>query len=84
MIAETISKLDPKHIPLTPRAAHFHSLHVYLQVARWGALNDSLLVETEWGWRIDKDTFEPIMTDLPVAPDDVLKFVRCKCKRLNS
>ena len=31
-------------------------------------------------WTLREDTYYPIYTAEPVAPDDLLKFVRCKCK----
>ena len=34
----------------------------------------------KWGWRLDGTKLNPIMTDLPAAPEALLKFVRCKCK----
>ncbi len=33
-----------------------------------------------WGWRLDGGVFAPLMTDLPAAPESLLKFVRCQCK----
>ncbi len=36
-----------------------------------------------WGWKLHQasNKFDPIMTDQPAAPDDMLKFVRCKCTK---
>ena len=34
----------------------------------------------KWGWRLDGTKLNPIMTDLPAAPETLLKFVHCKCK----
>ena len=35
---------------------------------------------TEWGWKIENNKYVPIQFEVPVAPDHILKFVRCKCK----
>ncbi|KAK6168833.1 hypothetical protein SNE40_020007 [Patella caerulea] len=84
MITENLSKLDPRLLPPTPRASYYHSLRVHLQVVRWLQLDDCLLDEKEWGWEVGPHGLQPIMTDLPAAPEEVLTFVRCKCKRLNN
>ena len=84
MITEKMSKLDPRLLPPTPRAAYYHRFRVHLQVVRWNQLDDCLLDEKEWGWRVGPSGLEPIMTDQPAAPEEVLNFVRCKCKRLNN
>ena len=34
----------------------------------------------KWGWSLDGTKLNPIMTDLPTAPETLLKFVHCKCK----
>ena len=39
-----------------------------------------LLIKTQWGWKLNGDILEPVMTDSVVAPENLLKFVRCNCK----
>ena len=34
---------------------------------------------TEWGWKLVDNTYQPIITALDPAPEEILKFVRCKC-----
>ena len=34
----------------------------------------------DWDWKLSGQKYLPIATDLPAAPDDVLKVVRCQCK----
>ncbi len=34
----------------------------------------------EWGWRLQDDVLLPMETDLPVAPDKLMKMVSCGCK----
>ena len=67
---------------ITARAAFFHSLRVHLQVILWKKFvndHDDLNPE-QWGWKLDGTMFAPIMTDLAAAPENLQKFVRCKCK----
>ena len=82
MVASSRTSLDPQKLPPTERAAFFHSLRVHLQVILWKKLvndHDDLNPE-QWGWKLDGTMFAPITTDLAAAPENYLKFVRCKCK----
>ena len=74
------SKIEPERLPPTERVAHYHSLRVYLQVIQWDELDNKCCNALDWGWKIDKGVMHPIMTDLEAAPENVLKFIRCKCK----
>ena len=72
--------IDPQKLPPTERAAHYHSLRVHLQVIIWKKLTSDDLDPKQWGWKLDGKVLSPIMTDINVAPENLLKFVRCKCK----
>ena len=74
------NKIEPERLPPTERAAYYHSLRVHLQIVQWLELDSKYLDECQWGWTVEKDTMHPIMTDLDAAPQNVLKFIRCKCK----
>ena len=43
-------------------------------------MDTSVLEPTDWGWKKTGKTLTPIATDNEVAPAQLLKFVRCKCK----
>ena len=78
----TASKVvDPHKLPPTERAAHFHSLRVHIQVMHWKMLTteEHQFDPEKRGWKLDS-VKHPIMTDLPAAPETLLKFVHCKCK----
>ena len=76
-----VGMLEPEKLPPSERAAHYHGLRVHLQVIEWKVLDASANFNVEeWGWRIENDCFNPVTTDKPVAPDNVLKVIRCKCK----
>ncbi|KAK6183990.1 hypothetical protein SNE40_006544 [Patella caerulea] len=72
--------LDPRKLPPTTRAAHFHSLRVFLQVQDWLTLGDRGLDPSDWGWCLKSGLYTPVKTDNEIAPAIVLKSVRCKCK----
>lgn len=78
--ANSLIKLKPQKLPPTERAASFHVMRAHLQAVRWCTLDEDSLDPVEWGWRIDNRELVPITTDLPVAPQDILKVIRCKCK----
>ena len=78
MIA-TCSRLEPEKLPPTNRAAHFHAIRVHLLITTWSHLEEDL-DPLEFGWQKGSSGLQSVMTDLPPAPDEVLKFVRCKCK----
>ena len=61
-------------------SANQHSYRVYLQVMDWTFLEDAHYDPLDWGWTLRGNIFHPIYTDEPVAPDDLLKFICCKCK----
>ena len=74
--------IDPQKLPPRERAAHFHSLRVHLQLMLWKKLTheDLQLDPEQWSWKLDGTTLTPVMTDMAAAPENLLKFVRCKCK----
>ena len=74
------SNIEPERLPPTERAAHYHSLRVYLQVIQWDELDNKCCNALDWGWKIRKGIMHPVMTDLAAAPENVLKLIRCKCK----
>lgn len=34
-----------------------------------------------WGWQLASGRLEPLQTDLPPAPEDLLRVIRCNCKK---
>jgi hypothetical protein len=73
--------LEPAKLPPTDRAAHYHGLRVHHQIVTWKVLDNEFELKPEdWGWHWKDDTLYPTMTDLQVAPECLLKVVRCNCK----
>lgn len=70
-----------ERLPPSPRAAYYHALRVHLQVIDWESLGKMTLDALDWGWKVCEGELQPIETDKPAGPDDLLKFVRCKCTK---
>ena len=79
-LVTTSLSLQPENLPPTERAIYYHALRVHLQVAQWKSLDINCLNPVEWGWQATDNGLEPIKTDLEAASNDVLQFIRCKCK----
>ena len=46
-----------------------------------GNMETDALDPCGWGWILtDNGTLKPVATEDPVAPEELLKYVRCKCK----
>lgn len=77
--------IEPEKLPPTEEAAEYHGLRVDLQVVQWKILNKSFnLVPTDWGWKENENHLIPIPTTKEVAPENLLKVIRCKCKSTNN
>ena len=76
-VANTAMYIDPKHLPPTSDAVKLHSLRVFLQIHEWKG--DNALDPLEWGWEHVDNKLYPITTDRALAPDYIMKVVRCMC-----
>jgi len=75
--------VHPQDVPPTSSASKFHSYRTYLQVQQWlgsKPSSASTFQPTEWGWFLRGECLYPVMTDLPPAPQNILKVVKCGCK----
>ena len=79
--ANNSSVLRPERLPPTERAAFQHCLGVHLQVMIWKSPNVVHVEPCECGWFVENGRLSPVMTDMTPAPNDLLKYVRCKCKK---
>ena len=75
----------PKYVPVeglhpTSRALFFHSLRVHLHVNTWKNLETKLPPE-RFGFQMSEGISIHVITDLPAAPEDLLKDIRCACKK---
>ena len=78
-VASRSSFIEPQSLPPTSAAAKYHSYRVFYQVCMWKSRDINLLPE-DWGWCKRNAIMFPIQTDLPPAPDDLLKVIRCCCQ----
>ena len=77
-VATSLTQVDPKSLPPTSAAAKFPSWRVFLQVNQWKDPQCYLLAE-EWGWVLKDTGLHPVLTDMPPAPAELLKIIRCNC-----
>ena len=77
-VVSKTSHVKPQSLPPTSAAAKYHSLRVYLQVREWKGSAE--LHPTDWGWQKCDEGFVPLQTDLPPAPEHLLRVIRCNCK----
>ncbi|KAK2709539.1 hypothetical protein QYM36_013266 [Artemia franciscana] len=69
--------VHPQELPSTQAAAKYHSLRVYCQVQIW---LENPVDPLRLGWKLqDNEVFAPIKTDLPAAPSQLLKIIKCSC-----
>ncbi|XP_057305193.1 uncharacterized protein LOC130642126 [Hydractinia symbiolongicarpus] len=76
-------KIDPEKMPPTESAAILHGFRVHLQIMNWKILEEEELKQidpSKWGWKIENSQMMPIKTDKQVAPDSLLKIIKCNCK----
>ena len=79
-VSTKMTQVDPSSLPPTSSSAKFHSLRVYLQCQQWRTL-DCVLKAEDWGWRLDDSDYVPVVSDMGPAPPELLKVIRCTCKR---
>eukprot|EP00111_Clytia_hemisphaerica_P014829 TCONS_00043701-protein len=74
--------IEPEKLPPSERSAYHHGLRVHIQLMQWLLLDedDETFIPTEWGWLRTDDHLRPIPTDKVIAPPEILKVIRCKCK----
>ncbi|CAG9820707.1 unnamed protein product [Phaedon cochleariae] len=74
----TKSKFNLASLPPTAAAAKQHSFRTYHQVQAWYGVEKN---PEEWGWKRSKVGLTPVRTTKDPAPEVLLKFISCKCKK---
>lgn len=72
--------VHPRTLPPTPSASCKHSERVYLTVQDWIG---NILDPIKWGWEIVEGCYQPVYTDLPPGPKDLLNNICCGCTTSN-
>ena len=77
-MAATKDGTKMESLPSSKHAAYQYFCRVFLQVMDWKFLEEAHYNLVSW--TLQNGLYHPILIDQPPAPDDLLKFVRCKCK----
>jgi len=84
-VSASLSGVHPERLPPSHNAAYFHVLRVHLQAESCELLEAmSALEPLSWGWRLYNGRYESVKSDQPIAPDDILKVVRCACHKCDT
>ena len=77
-VSTSTSPVQVHTLPPTAAAARYHSMRVYYQVQEW--IGQAELDPQQWGWDLVDGKLNPTTTDLPPAPQELLKIVHCNCR----
>jgi len=75
--------LAPEKLPPSEKTAYLHGLRWHFQMIQWSLFDDFEIQPTEWGWKLENSVLSPVMTNQEIAPQSLIKAVRCKCKVLH-
>ena len=70
-------RFQPERLPPSETDAHMRARRVHLQAVIWGTLNKTDIKTTDWGWESKGNSLKPLKIVGDVAPQAILKFVRC-------
>ena len=80
MVASSKKGPAPERLPPTENSAYYHSLRVHEQLLVWKNLKNEAVDPKLWAWQLKGNKLWPIKMDIPPAPENILKFIRCNCK----
>ena len=69
----------PESLPPSESATRLHSMRAHFQAVVWTSLGSSTIKPSDWGWTLHDDHLLPLQIDGDVAPESVLKVIRCSC-----
>ena len=72
------AKVNLARLPPTEEAARYHAYRTYHQVQKWLGVEKEA---SDWGWTRSQQGLTPITTKSEPAPQTLLKFLSCKCKK---
>ena len=70
--------VKPEELPPTNSASRYHSFQRHFQITQ--KKEGSNIRATEWCWAVKSNKFIPVLTDLEVVTQYILKIIRCLCK----
>ena len=74
-LLKVFTKLREKAFPLPQLLQNFTITECIYKFVN-GKIN---LQEKSWGWKLTDSGYSPVLTDLPPAPAELLKVIRCNC-----
>jgi len=77
-VMTSTSCIQVQTLPPTSAATALHSLRVFLQMQLW--TGKTTLIPEDWGWQLKNGAYIPVKTDIPPAPEKLLKVVHCNYK----
>ena len=79
MLTDGVITLE--ELPPSEQVACYHGFCVHLQIIQWKMLDETQLSNpTNWGWKKGNGYLLPIPTDKDVAPSNIQKMIKCRCK----
>ena len=82
-MSKTSSTFQLQILPPTSAAVKYHSYRAYFTAEEWLG-NVAHLNPTEWGWELKDGMLTIILTDRPIAPEQVSFIIYCGCKTVCS
>ena len=82
-ISKSSSTFQLQILPPTSAVTKYHSYRAYFTVEEWLG-NVAHLNPNEWGWELKDGMLTIILTDRPIAPEQVLFIIYCGCKTVCS
>ena len=73
--ASSLASVDPKGLPPISAAGKYHSFFSDMPMEN----SECDMLPESWGWTLLDSGLYPTKADLPPAPDDLLKVIRCNC-----
>ena len=79
----TKKQLEAEKLPPTKNAFKCHLSHAHFQLLIWSSAcyyRVDYVDPLHYGWQLEDDKLVTIMTDLNIAPLEVVELVACKCR----
>ena len=77
---DVVRKLPPAWLMFSLMFSHLLLLHQNFIASGYSTrFANGKAIPNEWGWEETDMVWSPISTDVPPAPEDLLKVIRCNC-----
>ena len=72
--------ISPQAQPPTTAGTKYHCLYVYFQLLEWKGCTNKFS-PLHWGWKRCGGKLMPVLTNMPSAPDELLKMIQSNCRK---